>query len=84
MTRDVRKRHYRESVLGFIQSFYEDNGFSPTFREIAVGTGLRSTASVSAYVHALIEDGFLSGSAARPRKLTVTEYGRMMNDATSA
>ena len=71
----ARKAVNRARVLDFIRDFYEDNGFSPSFREIAVGTGIRSTSTVSSYIHGLIEDGFLDGSAARPRKLTVTECG---------
>ena len=73
--KSARRSLNRVRVLRFIRDFYADNGFSPSFREIALGTGIRSTSTVSVYIHDLIEDGILSGCAARPRRLKITEYG---------
>lgn len=67
--RRERRAQNRASVLDFIGRYCAENGFSPSFREIAMGTGLRSTSTVSAYVHELIEAGCLTGSASQPRRL---------------
>ena len=37
----------REKVYNFIVEFMEKNGYSPSVREICIGTNLSSTSSVS-------------------------------------
>ncbi len=49
------KGNGRERVYNFIVEFIQKNGYSPSVREICVGTDLSSTASV--YMHLLkLED----------------------------
>lgn len=55
------KRRCREErqqqICTFIAEYYDKNGFSPSYREIAEGVGLRSTASIYDYVKQLEENG---------------------------
>lgn len=44
-------------VLRFIESFVADKGYSPSVREVAAGTGLRSPASAHRYLKRLIASG---------------------------
>lgn len=46
-------------VLEFLARFQQKFGYSPTLKEIALGVGLRSPATVHEHVAALIEKGYL-------------------------
>lgn len=68
MTRKNSQRRYRE-VLEFVADFCARNGYSPTYREIMDALGIRSSATISRYVHRLIEDGKLVCDESKPRTL---------------
>ncbi len=61
------------AVLVFIHDFINVNGFSPTVREICVGTGLKSTSSVSSHIEKLNNYGFLVKDFDKPRSIRVNE-----------
>ena len=42
-----------EEILKFVNEFVQENGYSPSVREIGEAVGLRSTASVSYHLQAL-------------------------------
>lgn len=42
----------RQGIYKFLVNYFTENGYAPTFREIADGTGLKSTSSV--YDHLLM------------------------------
>lgn len=48
-------------VFRFISDFIAEHGFGPSYREIAVGIGARSTSSVHRHVKGLRERGLISG-----------------------
>lgn len=49
----------RGAVLAFVTSFWQENGYGPSIREIVEGTGLSSTSMVAFHVNALIAQGKL-------------------------
>ena len=54
----MSKRHDRqEQIYQFICDYYEENGFSPTVREISRGVGLKGISSVCGHLDSLEADG---------------------------
>lgn len=49
----------QSEVLAFIQQFMEEQGYAPSYREIAEGLGLASPSTVHAHVQALCEKGLI-------------------------
>ena len=60
-----------EKILKFITDFKNNNGFSPTIREICQAVNLKSTSSVHAYVKSLISRGLISSVPESPRTMEV-------------
>ncbi len=57
LPKDLGERTYR--VLEFMLSFYTENGFPPTVREIAPHVGLSSTSTVQAHINKLLNLGYI-------------------------
>lgn len=49
----------QKSILDFIKSHLEENGYAPSFREIGTQFSLKSTATIHQHVHALKQKGYL-------------------------
>ena len=49
-----------DQIVKFVNTFIQENGYSPSVREIGAAVGLRSTASVSYHIQALQEKGLLA------------------------
>ena len=43
------------ALLDFLQDFTEENGYSPSYREIMAGMGLSSVSAVAEHVENLVE-----------------------------
>lgn len=56
-------------VFNFILNYRNKNGISPAVREIAVGVGLRSTASVQHYITILLSEGYIAREEGKVRSL---------------
>jgi len=54
-------------IRQFIEDFVQDQGYSPSYREIGKAVGLASLSSVSLHVRTLQKKGYLAREAARPR-----------------
>lgn len=54
--------------MDYVNQFIQENGYSPSVREIGAAVGLRSTASVSYHLQALQEKGLLQAPGAKGRK----------------
>lgn len=52
-------------IMDYVNQFIQENGYSPSVREIGAAVGLRSTASVSYHLQALQEKGLLQSPALR-------------------
>ncbi len=61
----------QRDALQFIARFIDVNGYSPNFREIAFGLGLKSNASIYRLTTALEERGFIARRYARRRSITL-------------
>ena len=64
------------SVLITIDKFIKDQGYSPTVREIGVGSNLKSSSTIQKEMCRLTEGGFINYIPYKPRTITITEKGR--------
>ncbi|MBQ3452901.1 hypothetical protein IJG28_01725 [Candidatus Saccharibacteria bacterium] len=62
------------AVLNFVQDFMEENGHSPSYREIMAGLGLSSVSAVAEHVDNLVEKGALRKVPGGARSLEVLDY----------
>ena len=58
-------------ILDYVNQFIQENGYSPSVREIGAAVGLRSTASVSYHLQALQEKGLLQSPGSKGRKRAI-------------
>ena len=71
-----RTSNKAQLILEYVNSFIQENGYSPSIREIGEAVGLRSTASVSYHLKALEEKGLLQASGAKGRKRALVTASR--------
>lgn len=62
------------AVLDFIQDFTEENGNSPSYREICEGLGLSSVSAVAEHIDNLVEKGALRKTPGEARSLEILDY----------
>ena len=55
-----RTSNKAQLIVDYVNQFIQENGYSPSVREIGAAVGLRSTASVSYHLQALQEKGLLA------------------------
>lgn len=55
-------------IMDYVNQFIQENGYSPSVREIGAAVGLRSTASVSYHLQALQDQGLIQAPGAKGRK----------------
>lgn len=60
-----------ELILDYVNRFVQENGYSPSVREIGAAVGLNSTASVSYHLKALQEKGALATPSVKGRKRAI-------------
>ena len=72
-TTPIRPTRKQKALLDYIANFIQENGYSPSYREISEGMGYSSIATVSIHVNNLIKRGHLikRGGHARSLELTV-------------
>ena len=63
-------------IMDYVNRFIQENGYSPSVREIGAAVGLRSTASVSYHLQALQEKGLLQSPGAKGRKRALVTGAR--------
>ena len=63
-----RTSNKAELIMEYVNQFIQENGYSPSVREIGAAVGLRSTASVSYHLQALQDKGLLQAPGAKGRK----------------
>ena len=63
-------------ILNYVNEFIQENGYSPSVREIGAAVGLRSTASVSYHLQALQAKGLLQDPGAKGRKRAIVTTQR--------
>ena len=71
-----RTSNKAELIMDYVNQFIQENGFSPSVREIGAAVGLRSTASVSYHLQALQEKGLIQAPGAKGRKRALVTGSR--------
>lgn len=59
----------RQEILAFVKTYFKENGYAPSVRDIQNGVGLSSTASVHYHLKALAETGELSIDPSKNRAI---------------
>ena len=71
-----RTSNKAQLILDYVNQFIQENGYSPSVREIGAAVGLRSTASVSYHLQALQDKGMLQNPGAKGRKRAIVTTQR--------
>ena len=58
-------------VMDYIKKFTEENGYTPSVREIGKECGIKSTATVHSYIEKLQNKGYLSKTDNKKRAVTI-------------
>src|SRR5882757_8596333 len=78
----VRPTKKQKELLGFIEAFIAENGYSPSYREIMQGLNYTSVATVSLHVNNLIKRGHVRKRDHSARSLEIVGSGEQ-NKITS-
>lgn len=62
------------AVLNFLEDFTEENGYSPSYREIMSGLSLSSVSAVAEHVDNLVSKGVLKKVPGAARSLEILDY----------
>lgn len=62
------------AVLRFLEDFMEENGYSPSYREIMAGLKLSTVSAVAEHIDNLVEKGVLKRKPGEARSLMVLDY----------
>jgi repressor LexA len=71
----------QSEVLNFIVGFAEDNGYSPSYQEIANGLGLQSVATIHQHIKALASKGYLKSDFNKRRSLEAVSNNDFLTTA---
>lgn len=71
-----------ETVLCFIRSFFAENGYSPSIREIALGCGVSSTSVINSDLDKLQELGFLRRQRGKSRTIVLIKIEQEITNGT--
>ena len=74
-----KNKEYFQLIEGFIDSYMDENGCSPTNQEMADGTGL-STATISRYLSYMRDHGMLDYQGHRNIRTKMQEKQQMKTD----
>ena len=72
-----RTSNKAQLIMDYVNEFIQENGYSPSVREIGAAVGLRSTASVSYHLQALQDQGLLQSPGAKGRKRAIVTGARL-------
>ena len=71
-----RTSNKAQLIMDYVNQFIQENGYSPSVREIGAAVGLRSTASVSYHIQQLQEKGLLQSPGVKGRKRSIVVGAR--------
>ncbi len=60
-------------VMDYIRKFSEENGYTPSVREIGKECGIKSTATVHSYLEKLQNKGYLNKTTNKKRSVTISK-----------
>jgi len=61
-------------ILRFIESYWNENGYAPSFRDICAALGFKSPATVAHYLRRMREQGLVEYEDRIPRTVRVTPW----------
>ena len=61
------------AIMDYIRKFSEENGYTPSVREIGKECGIKSTATVHSYLEKLQTKGYLNKATNKKRSVTITK-----------
>ena len=64
----------QQAVLNFLEDFTEENGYSPSYREIMTGLGLSSVSAVAEHIDNMVSKGILKKVPGAARSLEVLDF----------
>lgn len=64
----------QQAVLNFLEDYTEENGYSPSYREIMVGLGLSSVSAVAEHIDNMVAKGILKKVPGAARSLEVLDF----------
>lgn len=64
----------QQAVLDFLEDFTEENGYSPSYREIQAGLGLSSVSAVAEHIDNMVSKGILRKVPGAARSLEVLDF----------
>lgn len=64
----------QQAVLDFIEDFTEENGYSPSYREIQSGLELSSVSAVAEHIDNLVIKGAIKKVPGAARSLEILDY----------
>ena len=62
------------AVLNFVEDYTEENGHSPSYREICEGLGLSSVSAVAEHIDNLATKGVIRKTPGEARSLEILDY----------
>ena len=74
----------QKEILEIIKTFINENGYSPTVREICRLSGLSSTSSVHNHIKRLKDKGYLTSGGYMPRSIALTEKEKSIKFVVNA
>lgn len=80
----VRPTKKQKELLGFIQNFIAEHGYSPSYREIMTGLNYTSVATVALHVNSLIKRGHLQKRDRSARSLEVVDVAEVPKVTSNA
>ncbi len=69
----IRPTKKQKELLGFIEAFIAEHGYSPSYREVMSGLNYTSVATVSLHINSLIKRGHLRKRDHSARSLEVVQ-----------
>lgn len=64
----------QQAVLNYLEDFTEENGYSPSYREIMTGLGLSSVSAVAEHIDNMVAKGILKKVPGAARSLEVLDF----------
>lgn len=64
----------QQAVLNFLEDYTEENGYSPSYREIMTGLGLSSVSAVAEHIDNMVSKGILKKVPGAARSLEVLDF----------
>lgn len=80
---NIKKRRPRQKIVvaerirdltNYIRGYVDENGYSPTYREMAEALEIRSTSTVKLLVDVMLEEGLITRDRNKTRTLKLVEH----------